>query len=126
MAEVSGEIMKGHSIISMRFRLLATILAVLASSCGARAQAEYPPETRNAALRYWAAIAAMKELPNDAATQKVLNETLTGQASWSEKALGSILDAMQKRLEECNEPQSFLNVTGVWSTTDGANCRSRR
>jgi hypothetical protein len=95
----------------MRFRLLATILALLASSCGARAQAKYPPETRNAALRYWAAIAVMNELPNDAATQKVLNETLTGQASWSERALGPILDAnaeaigkMQRatKLPECD------------------------
>jgi hypothetical protein len=80
-------------MISMRFRLLATILALLASSCVARGQAKYPPETRNAALRYWAAIAEMNELPDDAATQKVLYETLNGHASWSEKALGSILDA---------------------------------
>jgi len=95
----------------MRFRLLATILALLASSCGARAQAKYPPETRNAALRYWAAIAEMNELPDDAAKQKVLYETLNGHASWSEKALGSILDAnaeaigkMQRatKLPECD------------------------
>ena len=79
-------------MISMRLRLLATIVALLASSCAARAQAKYPPETRNAALRYWAAIAEMNELPKDAATQKALFETLNGQASWSEKALGSILD----------------------------------
>jgi hypothetical protein len=98
-------------MISMRFRLLAAILALLASSCGARAQPKYPPETRNAALRYWAAIAEMNELPDDAATQKVLYETLNGDASWSEKALGSILDAnaeaigkMQRatKLPECD------------------------
>jgi len=34
----------------------------------------------------------MDELPKDAATQKVLQETLNGQANWNEKALGSILD----------------------------------
>lgn len=95
----------------MRFRLLATILVLLASSCGAKAQAKDPPETRNAALRYWAAIAEMNESPDDAATWKVLQETLDGQASWSEKALGSTLDAneqaigtMQRatKLPECN------------------------
>src|SRR5690242_18117732 len=86
-------------MISMRFRLLAAILALLPSSCGARAQAKYPPETRNAALRYWAAIAEMNELPDDAATQKVLQETLNGHASWSEKALGSILDANAMAIE---------------------------
>src|SRR5215831_2220079 len=84
-------------MISMRFRLLATILVLLASSCGARAQAKNSPETRNAALRYWAAIAEMNESPydaatHDAATLKVLQETLNGDASWNEKALGSILD----------------------------------
>lgn len=85
-------------MISMRFRLLATLLILLASSCGASAQAGFPPETRNAALRYWAAIAEMSELPDDAATGKVLQETLNGQASWSEKALGSILDANEEAI----------------------------
>jgi len=111
--------MKGRRIIfvligymnSMRFRLLATILAVLASSCGARAQAKYPPETRNAALLYWAAIAEMNESPDDAAALKALEEALNGHASWSEKGLGSILDAnaraigkMQRatKLPECD------------------------
>lgn len=95
----------------MRFRLLATILVLLASSCGARAQAKPPAETRNAALRYWAAIAEMNELPDDPAMWKVLQETLDGQANWSEKALGSILEAnevaigtMQRatKLPECD------------------------
>lgn len=67
----------------MRFRYLATILALLASSGGARAQAKSPPESKNAALRYWAAIAEMNKLPYEAdvATQKALYETLNGQAS---------------------------------------------
>lgn len=95
----------------MRFRLFATILVLLAGFCGARAQARFPPETRNAALRYWAAIAEMNELPDDAATRKVLQETLDGRASWSETSLGSILDAnaeaigtMQRatKLPECD------------------------
>src|SRR5215831_4862809 len=86
-----------RNVISMRFRLLATILALLAGSCGARAQAKNSPETRNAALLYWAAIADVNESPydaatHDAATVKVLQETLDGHASWNEKALGSILD----------------------------------
>lgn len=80
-------------MIATRFRLLATILALLASSSAARAQAKYPPETKNAALRYWAAFAEMHELPDDGATRKLLQETLNGHTKWSETALGSILDA---------------------------------
>src|SRR6476660_5522183 len=48
----------------MKFRLLATIVAVLASAHLARAQATSPPETDNAALRYWFALAEVRE-PDD-------------------------------------------------------------
>lgn len=39
-------------LILMRFRLLAATLVVLAIAGGARAQATFPSETKNAALRY--------------------------------------------------------------------------
>lgn len=41
----------------------------------------------------------MSELPDDAATRKVLQETLNGRASWSETPLGSILDANVEAIE---------------------------
>jgi len=46
----------------MKFRVLATVMAVLASAHTARAQALFPPETDNAALRYWFALAEVQAL----------------------------------------------------------------
>ena len=86
-------------VIPMRFRLFTAIVALLGSSLGARAQAKFPPETRNAALRYWAALLEMHDdALNDAATRKVLQETLDGHANWSKKPLGSILDANEEAI----------------------------
>lgn len=95
----------------MRLRSLATILAVLATCGAARGQATFPPETDNAALRYWFALAEVLEPPNDDATQHLFGAVLTGQMAWDEAKLGPILDAnldairtMQRatKLPECN------------------------
>jgi hypothetical protein len=59
----------------MKFRLMATIVAVLASAHTARAQAMFPPETDNAALRYWIALAEVREPPDDDATRHLFGET---------------------------------------------------
>ncbi len=82
----------------MKFRLLATIMAVLASAHTARAQATFPPETDNAALRYWYALAEVQEPPNDNASQHLFGETVAGRAAWDEKKLGPILDSNRDAL----------------------------
>jgi len=76
----------------MRFRLLATIFAVL-SACGSSwAQAAFLPETDNAALRYWFALAQVWE-PNDVATRNSVGAALGGQVAWDEAKLGPLLDS---------------------------------
>src|SRR5882757_7329223 len=77
----------------MKFRLLAAIMAVLASAHTARAQAMFPPETDNAALRYWFALAKVQEPPDDEATRRLFGETITGRVAWDEAKLGPILDS---------------------------------
>lgn len=78
----------------MKLRLLAVILAVLATAGGARAQATFPLETKNAALRYWAAMAELREpiVDNDA-TMNLLSATFAGRVEWDEKKLGPLLDS---------------------------------
>src|SRR5712692_11790936 len=80
----------------MKFRLLATIMAVLASAHTARAQAMFPPETDNAALRYWSALAEVRE-PDDA-TWHLFGETTAGRVAWDEAKLGPILDSNRDAL----------------------------
>ena len=77
----------------MKLRLLATIMAVLASAHTARGQAMFPPETDNAALRYWFALAKVQEPPDDEATRRLFGEAITGQVAWDEAKLGPILES---------------------------------
>jgi hypothetical protein len=65
---------------------------------GVHAQLNAPPETRNAALRYWLAFAEMKDPPTDPATQDLLEKTAMGRAPWDENKLGPILDANAEAL----------------------------
>jgi len=82
----------------MKFRLLATIMAVLASAHTARAQAMFPPETDNAALRYWSALVEVQEPPDDEATRHLFGETTAGRVAWDETKLGPILDSNRDAL----------------------------
>jgi hypothetical protein len=79
-------------MLTIKFRLLATIMAVLASAHTARAQAMFPPETDNAALRYWSALVEVREPPDDDATRHLFGETTAGRVAWDETKLGPILD----------------------------------
>ncbi len=102
----------------MKFRLLATIMAILASAHTARAQAVFPPETDNAALRYWFALAEVQEPPDDDATRHLFEATFAGQVAWDEAKLGPILDSnldalrtMQRatKLPACNWGFDYRN-----------------
>lgn len=95
----------------MKSRLLVTIVVALASSGALRAQATFPPDTDNAALGYWFALAEVQEPPGDDATQHLFGAVLAGQMAWDEAKLGPILDSnldairtMQRatKLPECN------------------------
>jgi hypothetical protein len=77
----------------MKSRLLVTIVVALASSGALRAQATFPPETDNAALRYWFALAEVQELSGDDATQHLFGAVLAGQMAWDEAKLGPIVDS---------------------------------
>lgn len=91
----------------------AEFIFVVLTCCGIFAQAQQftPPQTKNAALRYWAAFAEMKDRPIDDASSKLMEDVLNGNAGWDEHRLGPIVDenayaveAMQRAttLPECN------------------------
>jgi hypothetical protein len=94
--------------------MMKTFLAILLfglSGVGMEAQQFTPPPNNNAALRYWAAFAEMKDQTIDDATSKLMDETLNGSATFDEQRLGPILDANEfavrglqrgTALSECN------------------------
>lgn len=76
-----------------------------------QAQQFTPPQNSNAALRYWAAFAEMKDQTIDDATSKLMDEILSGNAAFDEQRLGGIVDensfairGLQRgtALSECN------------------------
>jgi hypothetical protein len=98
---------------SFKLRLVLAILGMLVTARGARAQAKFPPDSDNAALRYWRALTAIARDPihEDETTQKLFSETIEGKTPWDENKLGPILEAnadavqaMQRgsKLPECN------------------------
>src|SRR5262250_950540 len=79
---------------ALEFRLLVTIASVLTATGGARAQANFPPDSDNAALRYWTALTEMRNtIDEDEATRKLLSATIRGEIPWDESKLGPILEA---------------------------------
>ena len=101
----------------MRLNFLKIAILAIAIAAPARANAQsqapgkFPPETRNAALRYWSAFADIQDPPADKATQDLLEKVAAGDASWDETKLGPILDqnetailAMQRatKLPDCD------------------------
>jgi hypothetical protein len=59
----------------------------------AAGQAAVPPETHNAALRYWLAFAELQDPPADKDTQELLEKTAAGAVPWDEARLGPILES---------------------------------
>jgi hypothetical protein len=77
----------------MKTKLLIFATFTLTLAIRANAQLGYPPETKNAALRYWIAFSEMRDLEADKPTQELLEKTLSAQALWDEKKIAPILDA---------------------------------
>src|SRR5215471_11896682 len=77
----------------MKLKLPILILITFAIAGRTNAQIQYPPETKNAALRYWIAFSEMQDLSADRATQDLLEKTAAGEALWDEKKIAPILDA---------------------------------
>src|SRR5579871_5648723 len=77
----------------MRLKLLILALSIFAIASRASAQIPLPPDTKNAALRYWIAFSEMHDLSTDKATQDLLEKTVSGEALWDEKKIAPILDA---------------------------------
>src|SRR5437879_10793500 len=73
-------------------RLKVAAVFVLISAVAGWGQTKLPPETKNAALRYWLAFADLQDLPTDKATGELLEKTAAGEAAWDEAKLGPILD----------------------------------
>ena len=94
----------------MMKKFLAILLFGL-SGVGIVAQQFTPSPNHNAALRYWAAFAEMKDQTIDDATSKAIDEVLSGTAAFDEQRLGPIVDensfairGLQRgtALSECN------------------------
>lgn len=83
----------------MRVPLLVAIFVTLASFVPIHAQIQNPPDTRNAALRYWIAFAEMQDIPADKATQEFLEKLVSGETAWDEKTVTPILDANRTAIQ---------------------------
>jgi hypothetical protein len=76
--------------MKLRFLLLFLVVCIPRLATG---QVAMPPETRNAALRYWLAFAELQDPPADPGTQELLEKTAAGLLPWDESRLGPILDS---------------------------------
>jgi hypothetical protein len=92
--------MRGANKVRRQLAIAGTVLGLLLSATTARAQTELPPETHNAALRYWLAFADLQDPPSDKATQELLEKTAAGESPWDEAKLGSILDLNAQAIQE--------------------------
>jgi hypothetical protein len=82
----------------VKLRIISMILFCLTLVSTGCAQTKLPPETRNAALRYWLAFAELKDPPPNVETLELLEKTLKGQTPWDEQKLGGILDMNRESL----------------------------
>jgi hypothetical protein len=67
-----------------------TLVTIAAALLVSRADAQ-PPNTTNAALRYWMAFAMLKDPPADEATAALLDRVAAGTSPWDEAKLGKFL-----------------------------------
>ncbi len=79
----------------MKLRFAGIGFLWLLTVVGVRGQVKMPPDTRNAALRYWQAFAEIKDPPVNQPVQAEMEKVLSGQAAWDEAKLGGIVVANQ-------------------------------
>lgn len=84
----------------MKGRPILLMLAMFLASTKLSAQIQYPPETKNASLRYWMAFAEMQDVSADKSTEELLEKTLSGEFPWDPRKLAPILDANRTAIEE--------------------------
>ena len=96
-------------ILPKKFAVAAVL--VLASAVATLGQTKLPPETKNAALRYWMAFAELHDADADKSIASLLEKIMGGEGAWDETKLGPIIDAnmesigiMQRatKLAECD------------------------
>ncbi|HUJ31674.1 MAG TPA: hypothetical protein VLY23_10375 [Candidatus Acidoferrum sp.] len=79
---------------------IAVLVGILSAGDPALAQIKLPPETHNAALRYWMAFGDLQDAPADQATQRLIEDTVAGRAAWDEAKLGAIVDRNLQAIQE--------------------------
>jgi hypothetical protein len=79
----------------MKTRFAFATLFLLAAAFAAHSQVKLPPETRNAALRYWQAFAEIKDPPRGSAEN---GNGFAGEQPWDEGKLGGIVAANENAL----------------------------
>jgi hypothetical protein len=72
----------------LKFRLTAALFLI---STSVVVHAQQPPQTRNAALRYWQAFGELQDPPGDKAIMDTLEKVSVGDAPWND-SLSPILD----------------------------------
>lgn len=77
----------------MKMRLVIAGLWLLVAAVSVFGQVKAPPETRNAALRYWQAFAELKDPPANQGIQVEMEKVLSGDAPWDEVKLGGVVAA---------------------------------
>src|SRR3984893_17064113 len=76
---------------NMSIRLCFAGLCLFLAAGGVLGQVKPPPETRNAALRYWQAFSELKDPPADQGIQQEMQKVLSGDAPWDEVNLGGVV-----------------------------------
>src|SRR5882724_13315339 len=80
-------------------KIMAALLLFSLCSAAASAQIKMPPETRNAALRYWEAFVELEETGANKSTSDLIPKTLAGEVPWNESQLGKLIDDNQEPIQ---------------------------
>ena len=85
--------------MSIKIGLVSILVVLWVNSAHAAPAPNLPPETRNAALRYWMAFAEIQDPPAGKETSDLLEKTAEGEAPWDEAKLGPILDKNETAIQ---------------------------